>query len=106
MHGLVLLDAGGQVIRPSLIWCDQRSQPQVDAINAKLGSENVLRWTANPVLTGFTLPKTALGARPTSRGISSARARCFCRKIMCASGSPATMPARSRTLRARRSSTW
>ena len=57
MHGLVLLDAGGQVIRPSLIWCDQRSQPQVDAINARLGRENVLRWTANPVLTGFTLPK-------------------------------------------------
>jgi xylulokinase len=57
MHGLVLLDAADQVVRPSLIWCDQRSQPQVDAINAKLGRENVLRWTANPVLTGFTLPK-------------------------------------------------
>ncbi len=45
------------VIRPSLIWCDQRSQTQVDAIHAKLGRENVLRYTANPVLTGFTLPK-------------------------------------------------
>src|SRR5579885_1111167 len=42
MHGLVLLDAQHQVIRPSLIWCDQRSQPQVDAINAKIGRENVL----------------------------------------------------------------
>src|SRR5580765_7426418 len=39
MHGLVLLDAAGQVIRPSLIWCDQRSQPQVDAIHARLGRE-------------------------------------------------------------------
>jgi xylulokinase len=57
MHGLVLLDAAGQVIRPSLIWCDQRSQPQVDAINAQAGRENVLRYTANPMLTGFTLPK-------------------------------------------------
>jgi xylulokinase len=57
MHGLVLLDTAGQVIRPSLIWCDQRSQPQVDAVNAKLGRENVLRYIANPVLTGFTLPK-------------------------------------------------
>ena len=57
MHGLVLLDQGGAVIRPSLIWCDQRSQPQVDAINAKLGRENILRYIANPVLTGFTLPK-------------------------------------------------
>ena len=45
------------MIRPSLIWCDQRSQAQVDAVNAKLGRENVLRYIANPVLTGFTLPK-------------------------------------------------
>jgi xylulokinase len=57
MHGLVLLDAADHVIRPSLIWCDQRSQPQVDAINAQLGRETVLAYIANPVLTGFTLPK-------------------------------------------------
>ena len=57
MHGLVILDAAGNVIRPSLIWCDQRSQPQVDAVNAKLGRDAVLRYIANPVLTGFTLPK-------------------------------------------------
>jgi xylulokinase len=57
MHGLVMLDESGQVIRPALIWCDQRSQNQVDFINAKLGAANVVRWTANPVLTGFTLPK-------------------------------------------------
>ncbi len=57
MHGLVLLDEHGKVIRPALIWCDQRSQRQVDFINSKLGEETVLRATANPVLTGFTLPK-------------------------------------------------
>jgi xylulokinase len=57
MHGLVILDAGGSVIRPALIWCDQRSQAQVDGVNAKLGRENILRYIANPVLTGFTLPK-------------------------------------------------
>src|SRR5207248_8239565 len=57
MHGLVLLDGAGQVIRPSLIWCDQRSQAQVDGVNAKIGRENVLKYIANPVLTGFTLPK-------------------------------------------------
>jgi xylulokinase len=57
MHGLVILDKNDEVIRPSLIWCDQRSQAQVDAINAKLGRETVLAHTANPVLTGFTLPK-------------------------------------------------
>lgn len=57
MHGMVILDEKHQVIRPALIWCDQRSQAQVDFINSKLGAENVLQWTANPALTGFTLPK-------------------------------------------------
>jgi len=57
MHGLVMLDEAGQVIRPSLIWCDQRSQAQVDWVNQTLGREAVLSYTANPVLTGFTLPK-------------------------------------------------
>lgn len=57
MHGLVMLDVAGRVIRPSLIWCDQRSQKQVDAINESVGRETVLACTANPVLTGFTLPK-------------------------------------------------
>src|SRR5690242_20401841 len=57
MHGLVILDDADQVIRPALIWCDQRSQAQVDAINQLVGKETVLASTANPVLTGFTLPK-------------------------------------------------
>ena len=57
MHGLTLLDEANQVIRPALIWCDQRSQPQVDAINAKIGRDRVVADIANPVLTGFTLPK-------------------------------------------------
>jgi xylulokinase len=57
MHGLVILDDAARVIRPSLIWCDQRSQAQVDAVNAKLGREQILKYIANPVLTGFTLPK-------------------------------------------------
>jgi xylulokinase len=46
-----------QVIRPALIWCDQRSQAQVDAINGKATKPFVLECIANPVLTGFTLPK-------------------------------------------------
>jgi xylulokinase len=57
MHGLVILDEADHVIRPSLIWCDQRSQQQVDEVNRKLGPDKVLSYTANPVLTGFTLPK-------------------------------------------------
>ena len=57
MHGLVLLDESNAVIRPALIWCDQRSQAQVDFINQRIGRSNVVAFTANPVLTGFTLPK-------------------------------------------------
>jgi xylulokinase len=57
MHGLVILDRAGTVIRPSLIWCDQRSQPQVDFINQTIGPRKILASIANPVLTGFTLPK-------------------------------------------------
>ena len=57
MHGLVLLDENNAVIRPALIWCDQRSQPQVDFINRTVTPAKVLEYTANPVVTGFTLPK-------------------------------------------------
>ncbi|MFB3814524.1 MAG: xylulokinase [Terriglobales bacterium] len=57
MHGLVLLDAADKVLGNSLIWCDQRSQGQVDWINGLVGAENVLRWTCNPPLTAFTAPK-------------------------------------------------
>jgi xylulokinase len=57
MHGVVMLDSRNDVIRPALIWCDQRSQAQVDAINELIGKQAVLSYTANPVLTGFTLPK-------------------------------------------------
>jgi xylulokinase len=57
MHGLTLLDERDDVIRPALIWCDQRSQSQVDFINRTVTREKVLESTANPVVTGFTLPK-------------------------------------------------
>lgn len=57
MHGLTLLDEADDVIRPALIWCDQRSQAQVDWINETATKKMVLECTANPVLTGFTLPK-------------------------------------------------
>jgi xylulokinase len=57
MHGLVLLDARYRVIRPALIWCDQRSQKQVDDVHSRLGLDTVVAAIANPVLTGFTLPK-------------------------------------------------
>ena len=57
MHGLVLLDAQGEVLRPCIMWNDQRTAPQCAAITQKVGAENLLRLTGNPVLPGFTAPK-------------------------------------------------
>src|SRR5256884_2850785 len=57
MHGAVLLDEHDEVLRPSIIWCDQRTSAQCDAINEKIGATRLIELTCNPALTGFTLPK-------------------------------------------------
>jgi xylulokinase len=57
MHGVVLLDKARAVLRPSLIWCDQRSQAQCDWITARVGYDRLIRLVSNPALTGFSAPK-------------------------------------------------
>ncbi|MFT4111936.1 xylulokinase [Silvibacterium sp.] len=57
MHGAVLLDAQGEVLRPSLIWCDQRTDAQCDWLHEKFGREHLIELTANPALPNFTLTK-------------------------------------------------
>ncbi|MGB7872806.1 MAG: xylulokinase [Anaerolineales bacterium] len=57
MHGLVLLDENGKVLRPAILWNDQRTGPQCDAIRTKLGREKLIQITGNDALTGFTAPK-------------------------------------------------
>jgi xylulokinase len=57
MHGAVLLDAQHRVIRPSIIWCDQRSQTQADWFTDRIGAARLKEITCNPALTGFTVPK-------------------------------------------------
>ncbi|MBC7224482.1 MAG: xylulokinase, partial [Anaerolineae bacterium] len=57
MHGLVLLDEGGHVLRPCIMWNDQRTGPQCEAITREVGAEAVLHLTGNPILPGFTAPK-------------------------------------------------
>jgi xylulokinase len=57
MHGSVLLDSNGDVIRPALIWCDQRTDAQCQAITEQVGATRLIELTSNPALTGFTLPK-------------------------------------------------
>ncbi len=57
MHGLVLLDKMQQVLRPSIIWCDQRCQAEADEITQTVGYDRLIEITCNPALTGFTAPK-------------------------------------------------
>ncbi len=57
MHGSVFLDANGQVLRNALLWCDQRTVAQCDAITAKVGADRLIEMVCNPALTGFTAPK-------------------------------------------------
>ena len=57
MHGCVMLDADGTVLRPALIWCDQRTQPQCDWLTEKIGFERLIELTCNPALPNFTLTK-------------------------------------------------
>jgi xylulokinase len=57
MHGLVLLDEHGDVLRPAMLWNDQRTGAQCDEIRRRLGKENLIRITGNDALTGFTAPK-------------------------------------------------
>jgi len=57
MHGLVLLDASGRVLRPAILWNDQRTQAQCDEIHRRFGKEQYIQITGNVALTGFTAPK-------------------------------------------------
>ncbi|MCC2668717.1 MAG: xylulokinase [Armatimonadetes bacterium] len=57
MHGSVFLDDRNEVIRPALLWCDQRTVDQCAWITETVGAERVVELTSNPVLTGFTAPK-------------------------------------------------
>ncbi|HNM35746.1 MAG TPA: xylulokinase [Anaerolineales bacterium] len=57
MHGLILLDENGSVLRPAILWNDQRTQSQCDEIHQVIGKEKFIQITGNVALTGFTAPK-------------------------------------------------
>ena len=57
MHGAVLLDGSGQVVRPAIIWCDQRTEQECRWLDREVGPSRLLELTANPALTNFTLTK-------------------------------------------------
>ena len=57
MHGLVLLDAAGEVLRPAILWNDQRTGAECAEIEAAIGLERLIELTGNRALPGFTAPK-------------------------------------------------
>jgi xylulokinase len=57
MHGSVFLDAAGEVIRPALLWNDQRTAAECDEITERVGAQRLLEIAGNPALTGFQAPK-------------------------------------------------
>ncbi len=57
MHGLTLLDKNGEVLRPAILWNDQRTGAQCDEIRARIGKERLIQITGNDALLGFTAPK-------------------------------------------------
>lgn len=57
MHGLVLLDQAGVVLRPAILWNDQRTSAECDEIRRLLGKQRLIQITGNDALTGFTAPK-------------------------------------------------
>jgi xylulokinase len=57
MHGLVLLDANRQILRPAILWNDQRTAHACDEIREAVGPQRLIEITGNDALTGFTAPK-------------------------------------------------
>ena len=57
MHGLVVLDADDRVIRPAILWNDQRTAAECAEIEERVGARRLIELTGNRALTGFTAPK-------------------------------------------------
>ena len=57
MHGTVVLDVAGSVLRPAIIWCDQRGEEDARWLEESVGADKLLNITSNPALTNFTLVK-------------------------------------------------
>jgi xylulokinase len=57
MHGLVLLDSDNHILRPAILWNDQRTAFECEQITKKIGFDRLLQITGNKALTGFTAPK-------------------------------------------------
>ena len=91
MHGLVLLDAAGAVLRPAILWNDQRTAAECDEIRDRIGHQRLIEMTGNDALTGFTTPRSS-GSEITSLRSLQEPPRCCSPRTTCGSGSPGGTP--------------
>jgi len=82
MHGLVMLDEAGNVLRPSIIWCDQRTAAECDQIHEIVGRDQLIAITANPALASRC--RSCCGCAITSRKCTPSAVTFSCRRTMCA----------------------
>ena len=78
MHGAVLLDAHDAVLRPAILWNDQRTAAECDQIRERVGKRRLIEITGNDALTGFTAPKLVSVATTTSRRPGPGSPTCCC----------------------------
>ena len=69
MHGAVMLDENGAVLRPSLIWCDTRTQPECDWLTEKIGYEKLIELTCNPGAAQLHADQAAVGQDSPARDL-------------------------------------
>ena len=79
MHGLVLLDEKREVLRPAILWNDQRTGAECAEIEKRFGRAELIREVGNVALTGFTAPKI-LWVRNHEPEVYAKARRCSCRK--------------------------
>lgn len=79
MHGSVLLDSAGEVLRPAILWNDQRTAAACDEIRDRVGTQRLIEVAGSDALTGFTAPKLLWSVR-TNRRCSPASRTCCSRR--------------------------
>ena len=90
MHGLVLLDKNNAVLRPAILWNDQRTAAECAEITKRAGGpEALLKMVSNPALTGFTAPKMLWVRRHEPQESTRARSRHSSPRITSVSNLPA-----------------
>ncbi len=85
MHGAVLLDASDRVLRPAILWNDQRTAAECDVIRAAVGPERLVAITGNDALDGLHRPEARLGPRPRAGDLEPGRPRPAAQGSACAS---------------------